>query len=344
MLRPPCPEMVADCHFAKGRQSLTNEQQSKLRCGLKHPSPPFIATDTQYSLVQNISANPAQPTRVWFSSQSGSAMGWPEALASDCLCVHLNFAGEGRLTLPGGRDFLLRAQTLAFSRGITAAIRTTSRDRHECLTLCYPHTWLADHLREAGSQLTGQAQRLISAPFDPMVAQGRPLKPDDQTWARTLMAPHLCIAARKLMEGARLTDFLISELFSSSPSDEPQENIMTRAERAALDRVEKVKTEVLRHLDDDHTLEDLARVASCSPHYLSRTFAQVTGQPLMLWIRRAKIDRAAELIATGRCNVSEAALEVGYRSFSHFSRAFGEEKGISPSKWVSHLSAQNKVR
>lgn len=219
-----------------------------------------------------------------------------------------------------------------------------SRERHECLTLCYPNSWLENHLREAAAQLSGQPQKLISPPFNPLVIIGRSLKPDDVTWARTLMAPHLCTAARRLMEGARLTDFLISELFSASPSNEPEENLMTRAERAAQDRVEKVKAEVLRHLEEDHTLEDLARVAGCSPHYLSRTFAQVTGQPLMLWIRRAKIDRAAELIATGRCNVSEAALEVGYRSFSHFSRAFGEEKGISPSKWVAHLSTQNKAR
>lgn len=268
---------------------------------------------------------------------------WHEAQIGSCLCVHLNFAGEAKLTLPGGQEFLLRAQSLVYSQGITTAARLVSRDRHECLTLCYPNGWLENHLREAVPQLSGQPQRLISAPFDPLVHIGRSLKPEDVTWARTLMAPHLCTAARKLMEAARLTDFLISELFAAdSNAEESQENLMTRAERAALDRVEKVKAEVMRHLEEDHTLEDLARVAGCSPHYLSRTFAQVTGQPLMLWIRRAKIDRAAELIATGRCNVSEAALEVGYRSFSHFSRAFGEEKGIPPSKWVSHLSAQSK--
>ncbi|MBE7499485.1 MAG: helix-turn-helix domain-containing protein [Verrucomicrobiales bacterium] len=33
----------------------------------------------------------------------------------------------------------------------------------------------------------------------------------------------------------------------------------------------------------------------------------------------------AELIRTGRCNVTEAALEVGYNSLSHFSAAFREQ-------------------
>lgn len=272
-------------------------------------------------------------------------MGWSEALAHDSLCLHLNFTGEARLTLAGGQEVPVRPQTLTFSRGATAAVRVASRDRHECLTLCYPYTWLGNHLREAAGQFSGSARHIIAPPFHPIVIPGRALRPDDVTWARTLMAPHLCTAARRLMEVARLTDFLISELFSSdSHGAGPEEHVMSRAERAARERMEKVKSEVLRNLEGDHTLEDLARVAGCSPHYLSRTFAQVTGQPLMIWIRRAKMDRAAELIASGRCNVSEAALEVGYRSFSHFSRAFGEEKGISPSKWVAHLSAQKKPR
>ena len=43
-------------------------------------------------------------------------------------------------------------------------------------------------------------------------------------------------------------------------------------------------------------------------------------------------------LPSGAANVSEAAVEVGYRSFSHFSRAFFEEKGVQPSRWVAHLS------
>jgi AraC-like DNA-binding protein len=64
----------------------------------------------------------------------------------------------------------------------------------------------------------------------------------------------------------------------------------------------------------------------------------VEGLTLSNWLRRARIEKAATLIATGRCNVSEAALEVGYQSFSHFSRAFAEEKGVPPSQWVRRLS------
>lgn len=282
-----------------------------------------------------------QPTRFWHSGQKFGSDAWREAVQPHSLCLNLNFHGEGRIQLTTGQSFAVRPQRLSWSRDVRTAIRLGSRDRHECLTLVYPDNWLTESLREAVEQASKEGRELITPPFAPIFIQGRPLTAGDLTWAKTLMAPHLCSAARRLLDTARLTDFLVRELFT--PADEPFTNLVSRAERAALERVEKVKAHVLQQLDDPQTLESLARIAGCSPHYLSRTFAQMTGLSLMLWIRRVRIERAAELIASGRCNVSEAALEVGYRSFSHFSRAFGEEKGVPPSKWIAHLTTQRQA-
>ena len=99
-----------------------------------------------------------------------------------------------------------------------------------------------------------------------------------------------------------------------------------------------MKEALLEHLDAPPGLDELAVIAGCAASHLSRTFTQVEGLTLSNWLRRARIEKAANLIATGRCNVSEAALEVGYQSFSHFSRAFAEEKGVPPSQWVRRLS------
>ena len=153
------------------------------------------------------------------------------------------------------------------------------------------------------------------------------------------MAPHLCEQARRLLEGARLTDFLVRELFTTGSQDD---QMVSRTERVAKERVERAKAEFLKHLDQTPSLEEVAAVAGCSPHYLSRTFTQVEGLPLVLWLRRVRVDHAAKLLATGQCNVSEAAMEVGYRSLSHFSRAFAEEKGVTPSKWVAHLELKQQ--
>ncbi|MDB6139344.1 MAG: hypothetical protein JWO94_2416 [Verrucomicrobiaceae bacterium] len=260
-----------------------------------------------------------------------------DAVPEASLCLHMNFQGEAELVWKAGQRVHLRPQTLLWARGAMVARRLAGRERHECLTLMYPDAWLEPALREALPQVPASYHPLIAPPFAMRAIHNRALTPEDRTWAYALMAPHLCEQARRLLDTARLTDFLVSELFAPAPEIMPA--AVSRTERMARERVEKAKTEMMRQLDEAPSLEMLATAAGCSPHYLSRTFAQVEGLPLTLWLRRARIERASQLLASGQCNVSEAALEVGYRSFSHFSRAFAEEKGVQPSKWVEHLGA-----
>jgi AraC-like DNA-binding protein len=312
-----------------------------LEKGIDKPKSSVMILTRSRNRMAETSADPSQPSRSWLTSPVGLGGAWPQAQGDDCLFLHLNLSGEGSLALPGGRSLLVRPQSLIWARGVLGAARLRSKSPHECLTLSYPNEWLENHLKDLNGQLVGRARQLVNPPFVPLVVVGRSLARADLTWARGLMAPHLCDAARRLMEIARMTDYLIGELFVSQ-TDDAVDSVVSRAERAAQERIEKVKAYVMADLETEHTLESLARTAGCSPHYLSRTFSKVAGLSLMLWIRRARIDRAGELLASGRCNVSEAALEVGYRSFSHFSRAFSEEKGVSPSRWVEHLSATKR--
>lgn len=280
-----------------------------------------------------------QPFRHWHTSHGFGAVPWSEAAQKEALCLHLNFQGEAELKLKSGQRLHLRSQTLLWSRGAVNARRLHGRARHECLTLVYPDAWLTQSLPEAQVHARDSHRALIAAPFAAEAAHQRPLTQEDRSWAYSLIAPHLCVQAQQLLDAARLTDFLLRELFLST--DAATAPALSRTERVARERVERVKAELLKQLDEAPSLDDLAVAAGCSPHYLSRTFAQVEGLTLSLWLRRVRIERAAGLIASGQCNVSEAALEVGYHSFSHFSRAFAEEKGVSPSKWVEHLAARN---
>jgi AraC-like DNA-binding protein len=313
----------------------------------------FLIHNMRLTLITNVppaSSSPTTPAHCWHASPrsaagtgAGAGTGtyahpWPEALHPKSLCIHLNFQGEAQLTPKSGPPSILSPQTLTWSRSARSAHRTTTRDRHECLTLVYPDAWLIENLRALLPQLPDPARQLVSKPFAPFILPGRSLTDADLAWTRNLISTPFCDAARPLLDSARLTDFLLRELFTSAADTSSKVDLISRAERAAQERVERIKAHLLKHLDENHDLDTLASAVGCSPHYLSRTFAQVTGTPLMLWIRRARIDRAAGLIATGRCNVSEAALEVGYRSFSHFSRAFQQEKSVPPSKWIHHLA------
>jgi AraC-like DNA-binding protein len=94
--------------------------------------------------------------------------------------------------------------------------------------------------------------------------------------------------------------------------------------------VEAVLAILRRHLAQTPPLEQIAREVGCSPFYLSRTFSKETGQTIPQYVRQLRMEKAAGLLRTGRYNVTEVAMEVGYNSLSHFSQTFHQTYGCCP--------------
>ena len=94
--------------------------------------------------------------------------------------------------------------------------------------------------------------------------------------------------------------------------------------------LKELKEILTRDLANPPTLEMLGQEVGCSPFYLSRIFSREVGQTIPQYLRNVRMERAAELLRTGRYNVTEAATEVGYSSLSHFSKAFCETIGCCP--------------
>lgn len=117
------------------------------------------------------------------------------------------------------------------------------------------------------------------------------------------------------------------------PAGAGDEFFCSRQKRLARVRVARAKATLEAGIDGTFDLNRLASEVGCSPSYLSRTFSATTGMTISHYLRKRRIEKAADLLASGRCNVSEAALEVGYQSLSHFSKAFQQVKGCLPSKY-----------
>jgi AraC-like DNA-binding protein len=127
---------------------------------------------------------------------------------------------------------------------------------------------------------------------------------------------------------------VIALCFYHAPKSEEQ-FFCTRQKRLAQERVGKTKAFILANIEEALDLKAAARYVGCSPHYLSRTFSECEGRTILQYVRKVRIEKAADLLATGKYNVSEAAVEVGYQSLSHFSKAFQKEKGLLPSHYES---------
>lgn len=82
---------------------------------------------------------------------------------------------------------------------------------------------------------------------------------------------------------------------------------------------------------EPRSLQDFADLLGVSPFHLTRGFALRTGRPLMTYIRARRLTEAARALASGRENVTGAALLAGYESTEGFSRAFRARFGCAPS-------------
>lgn len=117
----------------------------------------------------------------------------------------------------------------------------------------------------------------------------------------------------------------------------------TRAQRLARDRVGRAQMILRERMQEPPALEELSRMVNCSPFYLSRLFTQEAGVTMQQFLRRIRMDRAAELLRKGRCNVTEAAMAVGYNSLSHFSSTFHETYGCCPGLYPLKTPSQRPI-
>jgi AraC family transcriptional regulator len=125
-------------------------------------------------------------------------------------------------------------------------------------------------------------------------------------------------------EGLALT--LVSRSVGPRTGREPG---ATYARRRLVDRV---KVLLASDLSRRWTLAEIAHEIRGSPVYLTQVFQQVEGMPLYRYHLRLRLARALDLLAE-RADLSALAQDLGFSSHSHFSAAFRQHYGVSPTEF-----------
>jgi len=82
------------------------------------------------------------------------------------------------------------------------------------------------------------------------------------------------------------------------------------------------------------TLDMIAEEFRIHPNYLSSLFKKHTGSSIISYLERVRIEKATELLSSGKYTVNEVAASVGFANDSTFRRNFKKIKGISPSSFL----------
>jgi AraC family transcriptional regulator len=87
------------------------------------------------------------------------------------------------------------------------------------------------------------------------------------------------------------------------------------------------------HAEEPIALDDAAAASGLSPFHFLRLFAAALGVTPHQYLLRARLRRAARLLAESERPVTEVALDAGFADLSNFVRSFRRAAGVSPGRF-----------
>lgn len=104
-----------------------------------------------------------------------------------------------------------------------------------------------------------------------------------------------------------------------------------------LVRVEKVIEIMKNNVEKNMSIDEIAGQVYLTQNYLRRVFKEKTGENLLEYFTRLKMEKAKDLLNDPGKKVHEIARKVGYESTSYFCSVFKELNGCTPNEYRENL-------
>ncbi len=278
----------------------------------------------------------------WHDFRLAHDMDWGRSFHPGSLEVCLNFAGTGTLQ-DGDAERTIGPGQIAIYTLPGKRLRATRHadSLHRFLTVELTPDFLRTHFAPGElAKITLAIRRFVesngeAAPY----LEIRALPASLLASRVQFVEPPVSGPARNTWYLGRVLEILAQTIF---PDEDPAELFCQRHQRGNRERVERVRYLVERDLENPPSLDMLAQEVGCSSYYLSRIFAQETGASIPKFLRLKRMEKAADLLRTGRANVTEAAVTVGYASLSAFNKAFLDHFGCCPGLYP-HAQIQGRT-
>ncbi len=263
----------------------------------------------------------------WHDFRTKQPLDWGETFRPRSLEFCLNLEGRGAVGVGVQSDYVAGSSGYYAVSDEPLPATRCAEEHHQFVTLEFSRDHLQKQLAGCEADLDPQVRRAVFPEKESsFVSIPESMGADQRNVVATLLQPPVPKAAQALWYQSKALELMAHLLFA--PKD--PELFCMRQKRVARDRVERTKELLARDVANPPTLEALGQEVGCSPFYLSRIFSREVGLTIPQFLRNLRMERAAELLRSGRYNVTEAATEVGYASLSHFSKAFCETIGCCP--------------
>lgn len=147
------------------------------------------------------------------------------------------------------------------------------------------------------------------------------------------ISAHLLLGDKKTMEMFHRSQRSVKELCNWVRHIVDKSTRYVAEVRETESIVERIKKYVALHIDQEISREDIANAVFLNKDYMARIFKQETGISIAAYVQQEKLQLASVLIAKTTTSISGIASQVGYSSFSHFSRVFRQFTGVTPMEY-----------
>ena len=186
----------------------------------------------------------------------------------------------------------------------------------------------------APATLAELVPRSLAGVGDSPIFRQQHLRIDARTQALVMLLNHsLRVGSIEALEAEGLSLTLVSRAMGPRTAREPG---ASRSRRRLVDRV---KVLLAGDLSRRWTLAGIAAEIRGSPVYLTQVFQQVEGLPLYRYHLRLRLARALDLIAE-REDLSGLAQDLGFSSHSHFTAAFRQAYGRTPTEFAKDFDSR----
>ena len=268
--------------------------------------------------------------------RSEKLLDWSRSFHLDSLEVCLNLQGSGLLRA-GSEETAIGVRSVACylpARGTKFVATRQPGEHHHFVTVEMSREFLQARLGSVNAALVKPVSAFLAGEAKSAVpyAVVEPMSMAVQNIVRALEEPPIpgTSPAGRVWYESKILELLSLLIFAPETAKSKDELFCDRQKRLNRERIEQVCALLERDLANPPSLEMLATEVGCGAFHLSRTFSQHTGRTVPQYLRQLRLERAAQLLREGRYNVTEAAMEVGYSSLSHFSKAFWEAYGCCP--------------
>ncbi len=128
-------------------------------------------------------------------------------------------------------------------------------------------------------------------------------------------------------------------VFLHRPGNQEQFSVAPPAHPAERHPVRELQQWVQRNLDQDLSVEALARRIALSPRQFARVFLEETGVTPGRFVERTRLDAARRRLETTFDSIDKVAQDVGYGSAEAMRRAFMRHMCVPPGAYRRHFRA-----